>query len=202
MQIKHLAMGVIVAALAGSLALAAEGGTTSRWTLTEAHFESAGAELAPAAAAELEQVLARLKADPALRVVVEGHTDNQGPRSDRLALTRQRALAVAAWLIHRGVGPRRIVTKGYGGSRPVAANTTPEGRARNRRVEIITMTAGPSSPEPAAATAADRHARPVLEVPEQRWQFATVVEGTQIYHDFEVRNRGEAPLEIAKVRTD
>jgi outer membrane protein OmpA-like peptidoglycan-associated protein len=67
---------------------------------------------------------------------IEGHTDSTGPEDENETLSRNRALAVRNALIARQVDPQRLIAEGYGATRPVAGNTTPEGRARNRRIEI------------------------------------------------------------------
>ena len=66
-----------------------------------------------------------------------GHTDNVGNAQDNLVLSYQRAKSVMDYLIMRGISPNRMVAKGYGKDRPVTSNSTAEGRATNRRVEII-----------------------------------------------------------------
>ncbi len=69
-------------------------------------------------------------------VEIYGHTDSQGTDSYNLALSQRRAEAVAAYLINRGTKPQRFAINGFGESQPVADNTTEDGRARNRRVDI------------------------------------------------------------------
>ncbi len=71
-----------------------------------------------------------------VRVAVEGHTDDVGVEADNLRLSRERALEVARWLVEHGVDERRLEVHGYGPRRPKADNSTPEGRAENRRVEF------------------------------------------------------------------
>jgi OmpA-OmpF porin, OOP family len=71
-----------------------------------------------------------------LRVAVSGHTDNTGRAETNLQLSRDRARAVADYLVSRGIESRRLVWVGFGASRPVAENTTEDGKARNRRIEF------------------------------------------------------------------
>jgi OOP family OmpA-OmpF porin len=78
-----------------------------------------------------------LRQNPSATIVVEGHTDSTGVPADNLLLSRQRAAAVKNALVARGVSPDRITTKGYGQDRPIASNDTEQGRARNRRTEIV-----------------------------------------------------------------
>jgi outer membrane protein OmpA-like peptidoglycan-associated protein len=70
-------------------------------------------------------------------VVVEGYTDSRGSSSRNLDLSQRRAEAVRSYLVSRGVPSEKIVAKGMGPDRPVAENTSAEGRAQNRRVEIV-----------------------------------------------------------------
>jgi len=70
------------------------------------------------------------------KVRVEGHTDSEGVDTINLELSRRRAAAVAAYLVTKGIAPARLVSQGYGESRPLMKNDTPNGRAKNRRVEF------------------------------------------------------------------
>lgn len=71
------------------------------------------------------------------RVAVEGHTDSIGTLSYNQRLSEDRARSVASELVSQGVSRRRIMTRGFGETSPIASNRTDEGRARNRRVEVI-----------------------------------------------------------------
>jgi outer membrane protein OmpA-like peptidoglycan-associated protein len=70
-------------------------------------------------------------------VVVEGHTDNVGKAAANKTLSEQRAKAVSKYLSDRGVDKKRLKSVGYGLTKPVADNNTEEGRAKNRRVELV-----------------------------------------------------------------
>ncbi len=82
----------------------------------------------------LDSVAQYLKVNPNIRLEVQGHTDNIGGAAFNLALSQKRADAVKAYFVTAGIDAARLAPKGYGFSLPVADNTTPEGRARNRRV--------------------------------------------------------------------
>ncbi len=84
----------------------------------------------------LQQVRQLLLDRPTLKLVVAGHTDSEGAADYNVDLSRRRAAAVVSWLTARDIGPGRLVPQGMGESQPVADNTTPAGRALNRRVEI------------------------------------------------------------------
>jgi len=96
-------------------------------------FETGSATLLPVSGQELDRLVDVLAQAKDLRVEIAGHTDNVGTETDNLRLSEARAVSVRQYLIDVGVTAERISTKGYGESRPVAANDTEEGRAKNRR---------------------------------------------------------------------
>jgi outer membrane protein OmpA-like peptidoglycan-associated protein len=101
-------------------------------------FASAKWELLPAAQLKLNDVAnALIKEDPLSKIVVEGHTDSQGGVPFNQELSQKRAQAVRDYLVSRGIASDRIVSQGFGPSRSIADNASPEGRANNRRVEIV-----------------------------------------------------------------
>lgn len=100
-------------------------------------FQSNKSALLPQAQAKLNEVADALLATKERRLIVEGHTDSQGSDSHNLTLSQQRAESVRSFLISRGYDAGLIEAKGIGESRPIADNSSPEGRANNRRVEII-----------------------------------------------------------------
>lgn len=84
----------------------------------------------------LDDIVSIMKADAALHLAVDGHTDNTGKAEKNLILSRQRAEAVKKYLVSKGIEENKIVATGYGQTVPVADNKTAAGRARNRRVEL------------------------------------------------------------------
>jgi lipid-binding SYLF domain-containing protein len=112
-------------------------GERGRVTLSNVHFESGRADLTPDSEGALNEALTALKEHPDWRIRVEGFTDSQGSKDANLKLSSDRAEAVANWLADHGVDRDRLSSKGYGGARPVAGNSTAEGRAKNRRVELV-----------------------------------------------------------------
>jgi len=102
-------------------------------------FASNEATLLPAATKALDNVVSALKAMPANagRVVIEGHTDSRGARAYNRDLAERRARAVRDYLVSRGLGGDLFAIEGVGPDRPVADNRSAEGRANNRRVEIV-----------------------------------------------------------------
>jgi outer membrane protein OmpA-like peptidoglycan-associated protein len=100
-------------------------------------FATGSADLQPGLVADLRDVGTSLVRYPDSRVEVVGHTDNTGSAAFNIDLSQRRASSVASVLIGSGVQSGRISIIGAGQDRPVASNLTPEGRAQNRRVEII-----------------------------------------------------------------
>jgi hypothetical protein len=81
--------------------------------------------------------MAALSADSALKLEIDGHTDSDGDSAKNLALSSARAAAVRKVLIDQGVDGSRLIAKGFGASKPLDSNSTPEGKANNRRVELV-----------------------------------------------------------------
>lgn len=99
-------------------------------------FESGKAALTPSGMAILDQMSEAMKKLGAVKVEVIGHTDNAGSRAGNLSLSQARAEAVKTYVTGRGIHPDSIAVSGEGPDRPVADNATPDGRARNRRIEF------------------------------------------------------------------
>jgi outer membrane protein OmpA-like peptidoglycan-associated protein len=106
-------------------------------------FASGKSTLLPSAQIKLNAVAEALKDQDDRKIMVEGHTDSQGTEDFNMVLSQGRAQAVRDYLVSRGVPTDRITAQGYGLTRPVADNKSPEGRANNRRVEIIVETIEP-----------------------------------------------------------
>jgi outer membrane protein OmpA-like peptidoglycan-associated protein len=101
-------------------------------------FASAKSALLPAAQVKLNEVAnALIKEDPLSKIVIEGHTDSQGTAAYNQDLSQQRAQAVRDYLVTRGIASDRITSQGFGLTRSIADNGSAEGRANNRRVEIV-----------------------------------------------------------------
>ncbi len=106
------------------------------WVVGNLLFDYDKSTIRPQYYSDLDQVVRVLKQNPGMRVEIQGHTDNVASKNYNLKLSERRANAVANYLARHGVDKGRLSTKGYWFSRPVAPNTTPEGRQKNRRVEI------------------------------------------------------------------
>lgn len=101
------------------------------------HFAIDKADILPESQPQMDEVLRLLQEDPALNLEVNGHTDNTGHVDRNQALSEARARAVAAALTSNGIEAARLQAQGFGQSQPVADNGTEEGRAKNRRVELV-----------------------------------------------------------------
>jgi hypothetical protein len=86
--------------------------------------------------AELNNLLLLLRDNPTVRIMISGHTDNVGNASNNLTLSSNRAKSVLKFLQQNGIDANRLVAKGWGATKPVAENTTEEGRSKNRRTEL------------------------------------------------------------------
>jgi outer membrane protein OmpA-like peptidoglycan-associated protein len=101
-------------------------------------FPSAKSTLLPQAQAKLSEVADALtKQDPDSKIEIDGFTDSQGTRAYNQKLSQERADAVRDYLVHHGIAADRVIAKGMGPESPIADNASAEGRADNRRVEIV-----------------------------------------------------------------
>ncbi len=101
------------------------------------HFATGKADILPESQPVVAEIVSLLKKRPTLRVGVEGHTDNTGTAALNKTLSEARAKSVAAAVTAAGITANRLVSAGFGQERPIADNRTEEGRAKNRRVEIV-----------------------------------------------------------------
>ena len=108
-------------------------------TLGDVLFATGQAELVPGARASIEEVVDLLQGDPTKAIRIEGHTDSTGSAAANLALSERRAQSVRDALVELGVDPGRLTVLGLGEDFPIASNDTDEGRARNRRVDVILL---------------------------------------------------------------
>jgi len=100
-------------------------------------FETGKAAILPDSESVLGEIVKLLQQNPDLKLRVEGHTDNQGNAAANQSLSEKRAQAVVAWLTAHGVEAGRLTAKGLGQTKPVEDNSTEDGRAKNRRVELV-----------------------------------------------------------------
>ena len=101
------------------------------------NFDTGKATIKEESRPTIDQILQLLKENESLKLNIEGHTDNVGDAKSNKALSEQRAKSVVDALIKAGIDGKRLAAAGYGQDRPVADNKTEEGRAKNRRVELV-----------------------------------------------------------------
>ena len=110
---------------------------TERVVLRGIHFDFNKSAIRPGDAAVLDEDVARLKASPNLAIYVNGYCDAIGSEEYNLKLSDRRADAVVKYLVKAGISESQLIPHGYGKTNFVSTNDTAEGRAQNRRVELV-----------------------------------------------------------------
>ena len=106
-------------------------------TLGDVLFETGKADLMPGAMNTINRLAQFMKQYPDKKLQIEGHTDSDGSNAYNQQLSENRSKGVALHLMNNGISSTRIQTYGYGEERPIASNTTPEGKRQNRRVTFL-----------------------------------------------------------------
>jgi OOP family OmpA-OmpF porin len=122
---------------ADASSLASEIEKTGHVAVYGIHFDTGKATIQPDSEGALAEIVTLLKQSPNLKLRVEGHTDNQGAAASNQTLSERRAQAVVAWLVAHEINASRLTAKGLGQTAPAADNSTEDGRAKNRRVELV-----------------------------------------------------------------
>ena len=99
-------------------------------------FESGSAALTPDSYRVMDEVVRSLMSYPEVRVEIQGYTDSVGKASNNLSLSQRRADSVRQYLVNAGIDPVRLSSRGFGEEAPISSNSTPSGRAQNRRIEF------------------------------------------------------------------
>ena len=107
-----------------------------RYRVGTLHFNSKESVISKADKAKLDAVVQIVQVYPTTTIYVHGHADSSGPEDFNQALSSQRANQAKQWLLNSGAPAEQIVTQGHGSRKPAAANDTPQGRRKNRRIEI------------------------------------------------------------------
>jgi outer membrane protein OmpA-like peptidoglycan-associated protein len=102
-------------------------------------FDVNKAKIKPESMGVINSIYSLLKDHPEVNLSVEGHTDSDGDDASNQSLSERRAKAVADQLVSMGIPASRLTSKGWGETKPVGANNTPEDKAVNRRVEFVKM---------------------------------------------------------------
>jgi len=106
------------------------------FTLDNVEFEFGKSTLTTGSFNELKELSEYMKLKDDVIIEIAGHTDDVGDEESNLRLSKARAETVRNYLISKGISSKRVVATGYGESQPIAANSTPEGRQKNRRTEV------------------------------------------------------------------
>lgn len=101
------------------------------------NFDTGKSDIKPESKGIIDQIAALLQAHPELKVSIEGHTDNVGTPQNNKTLSLQRAKSVMNAVVQKGIAATRLTAVGWGQEKPIADNRSEEGRAKNRRVEIV-----------------------------------------------------------------
>jgi outer membrane protein OmpA-like peptidoglycan-associated protein len=101
------------------------------------HFDTGKAAIKPESQPVIAQIVEMLKPSPDLRIGLEGRTDNVGSPQSNKTLSNQRAAAIVAAIVAQGIEARRLSATGFGQDKAIADNKTEDGRAKNRRVELV-----------------------------------------------------------------
>ncbi len=111
--------------------------SADKFTTHAIHFDVKQSTIRPESMLFIRKLANWLKQNPTVRMEINGHTDNDGDAAANMKLSQERADAVKNQLVEYGINALRLTTKGYGATIPIQPNTTPEGKADNRRVEFI-----------------------------------------------------------------
>ncbi|HNL06480.1 MAG TPA: OmpA family protein, partial [Chitinophagales bacterium] len=109
---------------------------TTWFSFDRLYFETGKSTLKPESQEQLKNIAAIMKAYPKVEIKLGGYTDNTGDKQKNMELSQKRAETTMQELVKLGVAAKRLTAEGYGDQHPVADNTTPEGRAKNRRIDI------------------------------------------------------------------
>jgi outer membrane protein OmpA-like peptidoglycan-associated protein len=102
-------------------------------------FQTGKSVILESSYAALDNLAALMTKKPEFRLLIVGHTDNVGRYNSNLSLSQNRALAVKKYIASKGIKESRMDTKWYGDTKPIGDNNTPEGRKKNRRVELTVI---------------------------------------------------------------
>lgn len=109
----------------------------SKIVLKNIFFDVGKTDLKQESQSELDNVITLMQENPKLKILIAGYTDNVGKPADNITLSIGRAKSVVAYLQSKGIDPSRLTAKGFGETNPVALNATEEGKAKNRRTELM-----------------------------------------------------------------
>jgi hypothetical protein len=158
----------------------------ARIRLSTVYFKKDSAVLAPEFENKLKKVQAELKADPAMGLKIEGYSHNQGTPAKNRQIAQKRAEAVQHWFVKHGIDADRLAIKNLGDMDQAIQKDSPKNPDLAERVEIVKVALK----------------LPAAYLPTLRYEFAPVLEGQEVRHDFVIQNKGDALLEVQRVKTD
>jgi hypothetical protein len=161
-------------------------GDDERVVLATIYFKNGSADLSPEYENELKKVQAALKADPTIGLQIEAYGDSRGSAENNREILKKGAQTVQQWFLKNNVDQSRLMIKSFGDSRSAAQNDTSKDRSLNRRIELVKIFLK----------------LPVAYIPAARYEFTSIVEGQEVSHNFVIQNKGAAPLEVQRVKTD
>lgn len=183
---RNLLLFIFFCTLPLAIGVHADSPTEDRIILEGDLFDVRSAVLKKEGLQSLKPLFEELQSDPSLKLTIESHVAATAQPDKDLLLTRMRSQALSNWFVAQGVEPERITAVGYGSTRPIAENEAAEGRAGNpTRIDILKTRGG----------------FPAVEFSSTSYQFEPVVDGTDINHDYIVRNNGTAELLVKEVKT-
>jgi OOP family OmpA-OmpF porin len=138
-KIRELQLPGGVSRFASWLADTTDTRIPKRFVFEDLHFQPGSTEMTPASHATVSSLASILRAHPSVSVALEGYTDNTGDPTANKKLSLDRALAVKQLMIKAGIAASRIIPAGYGHQNPIAPNDTEQGRAQNRRLELVVV---------------------------------------------------------------
>ena len=183
---KHFVFFALLAVLCLSAYAYGNKSEDGRVNLSTVYFKNDSTVVAAEFENDLKKVKAALEADPAVGLQIEGYARNHGTPEKNRSISQKRAEAVRQWFLKHGVDASRLVIKPSGDSGPAKGKDRQKDPALAERVEILRVFLK----------------LPVIHLPVGRYEFEPILEGHQVTHDFVVQNKGSAPLEIQKVKTD
>jgi len=136
-KVLNVKQGSFYYNLAGFLANPSDTAAPKSFVFENLNFEFASAKLTPESVPTLNDLVELLKAYPSVQVKLEGYTDNVGDAAENKKLSLARADATKEIIVTSGIDAQRVTTAGFGEEKPIASNDTEEGRAQNRRLELV-----------------------------------------------------------------